>query len=138
MKTNVANLFRPEIQHLPIEDPSSDEAHQMASQWIDDFIQHHKMCGTPPGSGTHAAHACNTDLPKRVLEVKGASVYLREPASTKALCACLSHCWGVNGAALQLTSATLGRLRGGIRTQDLPKTFRDAVSICSKHSIRYI
>lgn len=85
----------------------------------------------------HATSTCNTSLPRRVLEMKGRHVYLQETPSIRAAYACLSHCWGVNGASLQLTSASLAQFKGGLEMQQLPKTFRDAVAICSKQTISY-
>lgn len=49
----------------------------------------------------------------------------------------LSHCWG-NVQPICLTKETEETLRAGIKSQNLPKTFRDAVVICLRLGFRYI
>jgi hypothetical protein len=77
-------------------------------------------------------------LPKRVIEINGDHVYLRELKDFAAKYVCLSHCWGKKGAALKLTSATHGTLRGGVARAQLPKTFREATDICTRLNIRFL
>ncbi|KAF2026075.1 HET-domain-containing protein, partial [Setomelanomma holmii] len=52
--------------------------------------------------------------------------------------ACLSHCWGKKGAALQLTPDTVDTLRSGVARAELPKTFRDAAEIFEKLGIHFL
>jgi hypothetical protein len=79
-----------------------------------------------------------SDLPKRIIEIDGDYAYLRESNELRASYACLSHCWGKTGAALQLTNATINSLNRGIMKQLLPKTFRDALEICRQLDIRFL
>jgi len=77
-------------------------------------------------------------LPKRILHITADQVFLREQPAKSAPYACLSHCWGLNGPAIKLTAGTVGYLRNGLRTSDLPKTFRDAVEVCRHLEIHYL
>ncbi|KAH7386841.1 heterokaryon incompatibility protein-domain-containing protein, partial [Phaeosphaeria sp. MPI-PUGE-AT-0046c] len=52
--------------------------------------------------------------------------------------ACLSHCWGKTGAALQLRKTTFESLKHGVAVEKLPKTFREAMKICKELGIRFI
>ncbi|KAH7086718.1 tol protein, partial [Paraphoma chrysanthemicola] len=65
-------------------------------------------------------------------------VYLREYLGQEATYACLSHCWGKEGPALQLTSHKVGELKCGVARAHLPRTFQDAVDICGKLNIKFL
>jgi hypothetical protein len=49
----------------------------------------------------------------------------------------LSHCWG-KAQLKVLTKDTEAELRAGISTQTLPKTFRDAIYVCSQLEQQYL
>jgi hypothetical protein len=119
------NIIR---QRLPSQDTKSAEAYQTVNKWLTDCLQHHERCDNRTFS----------NLPKRIIEITGDYAYLRELHGTQAKYACLTHCWGKKGAALQLNSTTRESLRNGIAKHQLPKTFHDAVQICSRLEIRFI
>lgn len=96
--------------------------------WIETCVEHHEAC---------AKRKINR-LPKRVLEIDGEHVYLREHLKTPAMYACLSHCWGPSGPALKLEKTTSSDLFDGILIDRLPKTFADAVHLCARLSFRFI
>lgn len=52
--------------------------------------------------------------------------------------ATLSHCWGSEPSFLTLKTDNIDSFRKGIPINTLPKSFRDAVFICDRLSIRYI
>lgn len=52
--------------------------------------------------------------------------------------ATLSHCWGSNPSFITLTTANLDNFRQGIPVDILASSFRDAMLICDRLSIRYI
>lgn len=53
--------------------------------------------------------------------------------------ATLSHCWGASTAEVfKLTKSTLASYMTGVKIEELPKTFQDAIKTCSKLKIRYI
>ena len=65
-------------------------------------------------------------------------VYLEDSDMTRSYeYVTLSHCWG-NVQPIYLTKKTEGTLRAGIKSQNLPKTFRDAVVICLRLGFQYI
>jgi hypothetical protein len=96
--------------------------------WIETCVEHHEIC---------AGRKVN-QLPKRVLEIDGEHVYLREHLKTLTMYACLSHCWGPSGPALKLDKTTSGDFMDGILIGRLPKTFADAVRLCSRLGFRFI
>ena len=51
--------------------------------------------------------------------------------------ACLSHCWG-NNQICRLTSETYARYTKGISADELPRTYRDAISVCRYLGLRYL
>jgi hypothetical protein len=120
----------PNILQLPSRshDTSSDKAYQALKRWISDCLHDHSICSNRTVS----------NLPKRVLEIWNGQVYLRDSLGVQAKYACLSHCWGEKGAALQLNSATRETLKKGFLVQHLPKTFADAADTSSKLGIRYL
>ena len=91
-------------------------------------MQHHNQCMQREA----------VPLPKRILEITTEYVFLRERPGSLAPYACLSHCWGLTGPAVKLTDETVGRLRDGVKTSDLPNTFRDAVEVCRHLGIYHI
>ncbi|CAI9634685.1 unnamed protein product [Alternaria burnsii] len=109
-------------------DTSSDETLQTLQNWIETCVEHHETC---------AGHKINK-LPKRVLEIDGEHVYLREHSKTTAMYACLSHCWGPSGPALKLDKTTSSDLFDGILIDRLPKTFADAVRLCARLNLRFL
>lgn len=92
----------------------------------------HKFCRTPLGAP-----------PTRLLRIerlRGGSehVYLEYSDIAKSyLYATLSHCWG-GMQPMCLTKETEETLRAGICSNDLPKTFREAVSICLRLEIEFL
>jgi hypothetical protein len=95
-------------------------------------LERHNDCRTPPGVP-----------PTRLLRIEELQedakyVYLEDSDTIKSYeYVTLSHCWG-SIQPICLTKETEGTLRAGINSQDLPKTFRDAVSICLHLNFRYI
>jgi hypothetical protein len=107
---------------------SSHEAYNALKKWLATCLSDHGSCSKKTA----------TSLPRRVLEINGSHVYLRDLHKVQAKYACLSHCWGSHGTSLQLNSATILTLRKGISRLELPKTFRDTAEICAGLGIRYL
>ncbi|KAJ8116157.1 hypothetical protein OPT61_g2362 [Boeremia exigua] len=88
------------------------------------------------------SHSCanrTTDFtPERLIEIIGDFVFLREKLMGGLTYACLSHCWGVDGLQFKLKKANKHEFYGGIKAQELPKTFQDAVRVCQHLNIRYL
>jgi len=100
----------------------------MIQGWKANCMQHHECC----------MQRLAVPLPKRILEITAECIILREKPGSLAPYACLSHCWGSKGPAIKLTAKTFRGLRDGVKTSDLPKTFRDAVEVCRHLGIYYI
>ena len=77
-------------------------------------------------------------LPKRVLNVTDGKVVLTEPDDgEKCHYIALSHCWG-GEKPLATNQKTLLERKQGIKWDDLPKTFQDAISITRELGVRYL
>lgn len=110
-------------------DTSSPEAVATARRWLATCKDRHERCKL----GSHAQKA-----PKRILELDGKQVRLCENLEPAVAYACLSHCWGPRGPAMQLRLDTIAKLKAGIPLETLPKTFRDAAWFCWRLGIHYI
>ena len=82
----------------------------------------------------------DTVLPTRVLDVGTQAmgiVSLVESNGMRAPFVALSHRWGASHR-ITLTRATLDALKAGLRPDQLPKTFLDAVQITRYLGMRYL
>lgn len=95
-------------------------------------LERHDDCRTPSGAP-----------PTRLLRIEESQedvmhIYLEDSDMARSYeYVTLSHCWG-NVQPICLTKETEETLRAGIKSQNLPKTFRDAVVICLRLGFRYI
>jgi hypothetical protein len=128
--TYVPELQYPQIIRRPLasQDTSSDSAFHTVAKWIHTCSHGHDRCSKPLAGR----------LPKRVLEISQSYVFLREYHDKRAKYACLSHCWGNTGAALQLTANTLDAMKIGLATSNLPRTSKEAAEACVKLGISYL
>lgn len=108
---------------------ASDTALEKVSKWLNDCENGHPLC---------AAVRNELFVPNRILEIVGTHVHLREQPTHPVRYACLSHCWGPIGPALRLQQETMVILKGGVATDDLPRTFKDAVDVCLRLNIQYL
>ncbi|KAH7237305.1 heterokaryon incompatibility protein-domain-containing protein, partial [Fusarium solani] len=106
----------------------------LVRHWIKECAQH-TACA-PPSSSTR--------LPTRLLDLQAGEdghikLYETHGGETDLYIA-LSHCWGPKGlpAAAKTSNATKDNRMQGIRIEDLPKSFRDAIAICHELGIRYL
>lgn len=81
--------------------------------------------------------------PKRLIDIANTAVpRLLEPhlelPGRRYRYATLSHCWGANPDFITLTTENLSQFCRGIAIDILPKSFRDAILVCSHLDIRYI
>ncbi|KAH7076534.1 heterokaryon incompatibility protein-domain-containing protein [Paraphoma chrysanthemicola] len=111
-----------------LRDNSSEQAFRQARSWLQKCLQTHEQC----------SNSSIAPLPKRILEITATGVNLREHLGEQATYACLSHCWGTQGPALQLTSHKVSEFKRGIARAHLPRTFRDAVDICENFDIKFL
>ncbi|KAF2625818.1 HET-domain-containing protein [Macroventuria anomochaeta] len=115
------------MKYLASGDTSSISAFDKLKYWLDSCDKDH-ICVSP-----------DTDfMPKRILQITGDCVSLREGLEGRARYACLSHCWGVDGLAFKLVKSNRDVLCRGIPIADLPKTFRDAVQACTQLNLEFL
>ncbi|PQE04905.1 heterokaryon incompatibility protein [Rutstroemia sp. NJR-2017a BBW] len=102
--------------------------------WLGDCISSHPKCSRME---EHLPL-----LPTRVIEVGGKRsqiCHLVPGANTRGNYAALSHCWGSsNNQPLKTTDETLRLRQQGMKDEELPKTFRDAVQVCRELGIKYL
>lgn len=105
-----------------------DDRLQLAKEWLDTCTAQHPNCTSNAGT-----------WPRRVLELDGDTVYLREyaarPAGAEYIA--LSYCWGPNATFKTLKSNLQAHL-AGLKASDLPRTLRDAVYVCAALDRKYI
>lgn len=125
---DIASEYEFSRRYLPSGNTASLQAFRRLENWITTCVHSHNKCNESlPGY-----------VPERVLEITQRGIVLRENLSDCIRYACLSHCWGADGVAFKLTTANLGAFQHDIELSILPKTFRDAVNICSRLQIPYI
>lgn len=104
---------------------------KLAQDWLATCVRDHtSTCSHAPGY-----------TPPRLLDLRGSSVRLILRQQIKApnmSYAALSHCWGRAPQNLVLTSENCTSLLDGIRVDDLPQTFQDAISLCRKLAISFL
>ena len=102
----------------------------MAREWLDSCAKHHR-------------HSCpitqDLPLPTRVVDVSGDPQMPRLVATQRrpGEWVALSHCWGKQ-LHLVTKAANLEQMQQGIRFEDLPPTFQDAITVTRRLCYRYI
>ncbi|KAH9896204.1 heterokaryon incompatibility protein [Xylariomycetidae sp. FL2044] len=114
---------------------SSEESWSKVSKWMNECMKNHTACDSGDKNW----------YPTRLLDLGGESG--SEPDAIRVIIgaednpagryATLSHCWG-SAHFIQLLKATLTIYRQGILTNQLPKTFRDAIQVTRRMGIRYL
>ena len=124
----------PLAQKMPLRpiavDSGSRQSLDVAASWLKNCIEKHERCPTE-----------DTSLPSRILDVGMSGDTIRLIDSTATLSgkyASLSHCWGCSSQPFTTTEESYQARLSGIRLSDLPKTFRDAVTITRYLAIRYL
>ena len=110
-------------------DTSCHKAVSTARRWLEDCKDKHKHC---------KRENVVQRAPKRILELDGKQMRLCENLEPGITYACLSHCWGLHGPAMQLRLDTMADLKEGVPLETFPKTFRDAAWFCWRLSIHYV
>ncbi|KAI0469992.1 HET-domain-containing protein [Xylariaceae sp. FL0804] len=115
----MSDVFKPSSDLEP--DTASTRYLEQVKDWVRDCEETHDKCKSRLTRG----------LPTRVLDVSlhDDFVYLREPSRTDSSAyVALSHVWG-GRVPILTTKRTYSAFKDGIPLSDLPKTFRDAVSV---------
>ncbi|KAI8948878.1 heterokaryon incompatibility protein-domain-containing protein [Xylaria longipes] len=108
--------------------PSSSSVLERIKGWIEECTEKHE----------HTLPQANF-IPTRLLEIvdSGRQVCLHSPGTEHSRYAVLSHCWGPI-APTTLTARSLHKLEAGIRTEELPQTFQDAVWLTHQLEIKFL
>jgi hypothetical protein len=115
-------------------EPDSEHTLQIAASFVSRCATTHPECRRPPTEDP-------SQLPKRVIDVypygSKSHVRLHDSAVRSGEYICLSHCWG-NIDLVKTTLENKEEMKAGIALDALPKTYRDAIDITRKLSVRYI
>ncbi|KAH7382366.1 heterokaryon incompatibility protein-domain-containing protein [Phaeosphaeria sp. MPI-PUGE-AT-0046c] len=100
------------------------------SSWIEDCIHHHNCA---PSDGP---------LPSRILdfgEIPSDQIRLRSTNRESARYIAFSHCWGTTGhMQVRTTRANFSDRLQGFKVDDLPKSYREVISIANALDVRYV
>ena len=115
----------------PLEgDAGSPKTMKRAANWANGCVSAHDRCRTE-----------DTLMPLRVLDVDNKSspsrIRLCEFEGLRGRYTALSHCWGSEGH-YTTTRSSISARKEGIRFDELPKTFQDAVVITRALNVRYL
>ncbi|CAG9986618.1 unnamed protein product [Clonostachys byssicola] len=119
--------------------PSTDSSVEFLSRNLDSCLKNHPECSSRQTTGW---------VPTRLLEVRSADddndcVFLVErdniqaPGGGKPRYLTLSHIWG-SSKPLCLTRDNYDSLKSGMKTQELPQCYRDAVFLARKLGISHV
>jgi hypothetical protein len=100
-------------------------------KWVQNCTSKHVHCGS-----SHPQQ-----LPTRVIDVgqrQCSNIKLYESGGEMGSYACLSHCWGLRGPCIQMTSKTIKEYKRNIPWTLLPATFRHAVTVVRLLGLRYL
>ncbi|KAH8780156.1 heterokaryon incompatibility protein-domain-containing protein, partial [Diaporthe sp. PMI_573] len=113
-------------------DVPSDSLFDVVRAWMDNCHKRHKVCAPTPGDDPPL-------LPNRVIDVTqdGLDPRLIVSDGQRGYYAALSHCWGGLNL-LQTRLATLAQYQDSISMDQLPKSFRDAITIARKLRIPFL
>lgn len=125
--TSVPQTWIPNAAHI-LKNSYSNECLSLAKTWFDDCLREHPQCRKKT---THF-------LPHRVIDVKGDRLRLFTPRrDAMGHWIALSHCWGSTNT-FKTTLETLESHHLGIEWEELPKTFKDAVTVARALEVDYL
>lgn len=125
----------------PLKDNSA-ETWTRINSWLDDCLANHDRCRKTL-SGAVIDESREPILPTRVLDVGNHTnnqyIKLVETSGRLGQYLALSHCWGPpQKRPLRTIKGTLADHLRGIAVDNLPKTFKDAVTITRGVRVRYL
>jgi len=127
----VASPFPFLIQGLePLVDSSTAECLSSVAALVQECDFSHQKC----------ARKGEPALPRRVIEIcdqQPESLRLRESNHARGKYIALSHCWG-KGQKFTTTRASIAQRYAGITLGEMPKSYRDSITLAKMLSIRYV
>lgn len=139
-KSDVISPEDPSVPSALLEDHThhhstgSPEVLRLAQSWLQDCRAHTACSGWGP----------STWLPLRLIDVQpsepniGFRVIDTTITKVSGRYATLSHCWGKDSDILSLRQSTKSDLFRGLRLDALPRTFKDAISVCRSLGTPYL
>lgn len=118
----------------------SPEALELVKSWHDGCLAHHAAC-CKAYSGYEFDDSNGTSLPTRIIHLLGPNqLRLVESSGQKGRYAALSYCWGSPDdlPPPKTTSENLAGRLAGLRMEELPRTFRDALTLSHELGIQYL
>lgn len=128
----VAHDFHVSGGTIVSQDIPNDALFDVVRAWMNNCYKRHKVCAASPGNEPPL-------LPNRVIDVTedGLDPRLVVSEGQRGHYAALSHCWG-GSQLLQTKAATLAQHQDCIPMDQLPKSFKDAITIARKLRIPFI
>jgi hypothetical protein len=115
-------------------DPGSVRSMEIAKNWVIDCLQNHEQCRSTSKITTgHEA----TILPTRVIRILDDDNLRLVSGALPAKYTILSYCWGGPQQFITTTDVVESR-RAGFKTQQLPKTLQDAVTLTKSLGLEYL
>ncbi|POS80235.1 hypothetical protein DHEL01_v201360 [Diaporthe helianthi] len=116
------------------QDVPHDALFDVVRSWMHNCSKRHKLCAPGPAPWDESPL-----LPTRVIDVTrdGLDPRLVVTGGQRGHYAALSHCWG-GLQLLQTKAATLARYQDNIPMHELPKSFKDAITIARKLQIPFL
>jgi len=112
-------------------DIDDEEVYDKVTNWIDECQKLHSRC--PQGPSLPPRRLLDIDSSKHEAGVLRLVDDLRELVKYVAI----SHCWGT-GQHFTTTRENLQERKAGIKYDDLPQTFQDAVIVTKELGLRYL
>ncbi|KAF2688451.1 HET-domain-containing protein [Lentithecium fluviatile CBS 122367] len=119
--------FRPNGARVPSDDFSLSRKLEKAMQWLRLCVSEHTTCGSEAPK----------PLPTRILDINASPIRLVLGAGRTKRYACLSHCWGEK-PVLETTLESISKLQHSVPWDDLPATFKDAVTFARGLGLNYL
>ena len=122
---------------------SNDPGSRQSFAWIEKSM-HECCCSTSSHPHCPKQSIWDSSLPDRVLDLEASSedgdlrLKTNERNDFLGQYIALSHCWGHGPQLLETTTKNIASHTKQIKFSDLSRSFRDAVRICRRLSVRYL
>lgn len=130
--SRAADDFRVSGRTITSQDVPNDALFDVVRAWMENCQKRHKVCASTLGNDPPL-------LPNRFIDVTqdGLDPRLVVSEGQRGQYAALSHCWG-GLQLLQTKAATLAQHRDNIPMDQLPKSYKDAITIARKLRIPFL
>ncbi|KAJ4135306.1 hypothetical protein NW768_004931 [Fusarium equiseti] len=113
---------------------------KLVQSWLRICQEHHKVC--KKNNLLVVDKKNETVLPTRLIDISRiveGIVTLVNKGGARGNYSALSYCWGKNpGAHIKTTISTISKHQTGIKIDDLPQVFKDAIRVTGEVGLRYL